>query len=327
MECEFYDLQLNRIGSIFTWISLLWDEEYNGVGTFSLEVQLQDGLLDLIKPDIYCSIPQFNTLMLIKSVEVKGKRIIATGNTALRILEDRVIALSYQGENAEMLMRKIFAEMESWDCVELGEAKGYTDTFTEEVSGMSVLNAFQLIAQTCDLGFRFLHDKKQKKLIFDIYKPEKNDNVKYSTEYGNVSNVVLVKSTNIYKNVAVVLLEENDTKTYIRVGNYENLKGAERREMVIDMTSDSREDGETTTTFLNRIKKSATAKLLEQIKAESVTFNVGDEKASLGDLVFANFKDIGIKATVRIIGVSFVSQGNTNSYEYKIGTPMIKKGA
>ena len=323
MECNFYNLQLDRIGSISTWISLFWDEEYNGKGSFSLEVQFQSGLLDIIKPDIYCSLPQFDTLMLIKSVEVADNRIIATGNSALRVLEDRVIGLSYQGENAEELMRKIVSEMSPWDCIELGDVKGYTDTFTEEVSATSVLEALQLIGQSCDMGFKLRFSKTDKKLYFEIYKPTKNENIKYSTKYGNVSNVVFVKSTNIYKNVAVLIIEAEDGyKSLLYAGDYTNLSGAERREMVLDLTSEVKEENENISQYFERIKKMGQAELLKQVDGEIVTFNIDeDERISLGDMVFCNFAEIGIKATVRIIGVSFVSQKNTNSYEFKIGTP------
>ena len=82
MECSFYDMSLTRIGAISTWVSMVWEDRYNTEGKFQIELQYQKDLFDLIQPDVYCGLTGHDTLMLIKSVQVKDGKIVANGFSA-----------------------------------------------------------------------------------------------------------------------------------------------------------------------------------------------------------------------------------------------------
>ena len=56
MECSIYDINLNRIGVLSTWISMVWEESYNADGSFQIEVQQTTEAADLLKVDRYVGI-------------------------------------------------------------------------------------------------------------------------------------------------------------------------------------------------------------------------------------------------------------------------------
>ena len=48
MTVSVYNLRLERIGVIETWVSLVWQECYNTEGSFQLEVRRRSDLLPLL---------------------------------------------------------------------------------------------------------------------------------------------------------------------------------------------------------------------------------------------------------------------------------------
>ena len=82
MECSIYDINLNRIGVLDTWVSMVWDEPYNTDGSFQLEVQQTKSAAELLKEDRYAGIKDSDTLMIIKAVEIKDGEFIASGYPA-----------------------------------------------------------------------------------------------------------------------------------------------------------------------------------------------------------------------------------------------------
>ena len=323
MECNVYDTELNRVGYITTWVSMVWQENYNTDGSFQLELQQKAGLMELFKPDYYCGLNDKDTLMIIKSVQVANGTIIINGFPATYIFADRVSTQIIQNQNAEQAMRNLVENMIPWPKVELGNLSGIADKFSAQKSDATLKEYFETIAQATDIGFRLRHDKSNKKLLFECYKPGENKNAKYSTDYGNMGSIEYSLSTVNYKNVAVVAgAGEGDDRITVLAGATETV-GAERREMYVDARSEQLKEGESTETYKNRLKGIGEEKLIEQIKIENIKFTLDDERSKLGDIVFGNIPEIGVKVKVRIIGMSETSQDNGIVREASLGTPII----
>ena len=111
MTVSVYNLWLERIGVIETWVSLVWQECYNTEGSFQLEVRRRSDLLPLLKPEYYCGLTGHDTLMVLKSVQIKDGAIVVNGFPATHILDDRVSTDVVSNENAEAAMRRLFAAM------------------------------------------------------------------------------------------------------------------------------------------------------------------------------------------------------------------------
>ena len=74
MTVSVYNLWLERIGVIETWVSLVWQECYNTEGSFQLEVRRRSDLLPLLKPEYYCGLTGHDTLMVLKSSADQRRR-------------------------------------------------------------------------------------------------------------------------------------------------------------------------------------------------------------------------------------------------------------
>lgn len=323
MECNVYDLNLNRVGVLTTWVSMVWDESYNSGGSFQLEAQQTDAVAQLLRPDRYAGIAESQTLMLIKAVQISDGKIVASGYPADIIFGDRVSTAVVSNTNAEAALRSLVSSMQPWPAVELGESAGLTDTFAAEKSDASLREYMQIIAQAVDMGFRLRHDKKAKKLLFECYKPGLNTNARYSTMYGNMGELEYSVSTASLKNVAVVAgAGEGDARVTVTAGDTAST-GADRREMYVDARQEQPVGGESDADYKARLVRFGEEKLVGQVKIENFSFVLDDDKAKLGDIVTCIVPEIGVKLQVRITGVKRMSQSNSTTVEVSVGTPII----
>lgn len=323
MECNIYDLNLNRVGTLTTWVSMVWDESYNSDGSFQIEVQQTEAAANLLRPDRYAGISESQTLMLIKAVQISDDTIVASGYPADYIFEDRVSTTVVSNTNAEAALRNLVSSMQPWPGIELGESAGLMDTFAAQKSDASLREYMQIIAQAVDMGFMLRHDKKAKKLFFECYKPGVNANARYSTMYGNMGELGYSVSTASLKNVAIVAgAGEGDARVTVTAGDTASA-GADRHEMYVDARNEQPEEGESDADYRARLVRYGDEKLVGQVKIENFSFVLDDNKAQLGDIVTCNVPEIGVKLQVRITGVKRTSQNNSTAVEVSVGTPII----
>lgn len=320
-----YNLDLERQGMITSFISLVWEEGYNTEGTFQLECNLQDELLDLLQLEWYCGLTDHDTLMVIKSVEIEDNIIVVNGYPATHIFEDRVSTEVISNENAEGAMRSLVEDMDPYPCIELGDEAGLEETFTPETSDQTLLEYFETIAQECELGFRLRHDKENKKLLFEVYKGEENPNAKFSTLYGNMGDISYSLTSNEYKNVAVVAGQgEGDDRVTVFAGDTEST-GSDRREMYVDARQEQQEEDETDEEYEERLVAYGEEKLIDQIKVESIEFELYDDEIELGDIVYCRIPEIGVNATVQVVSIEEESEDNHIKKTATLGTPIVVK--
>ncbi len=324
-----YDKDLNRIGIIETWVSLLWQEGYNTIGSFLIECQQTNEIAKLLKVGNYIGRGDFKTLCLIRSVEVRNHKIIANGHPAVSILGERVSLKVIDNQNAEEAMRSLVADMASWECVENGEIAGIEDVFERQISDKTILEYCEEIAAEVDAGFLLRFDKINKKLLFEVYKPAKSENIVFAQKFGNLANITYSETDNQFKNVAVVAgAGEGEERITVTVGDLA-ATGAARREIYVDARSETKEDEETEDEYKSRLENIGLEKLAEQIKIQNVgaEINLADfgKRYGLGDVVTCNVDELGIKLETRIIGFSYKSQNNQNYLELEFGTPIIRR--
>ena len=101
MVCNVFDLNLNPLGTVFSWISLVWDEYYNALGEAQLELAYTKDNAALVKANRYLSLDGSAHLMLIESVEIQKNRLIAYAKDALNILDKRVTLNGVIFDNCE----------------------------------------------------------------------------------------------------------------------------------------------------------------------------------------------------------------------------------
>ena len=324
-----YDKDLNRIGTIETWVSLLWQEGYNTVGTFVIECQQTKDVAKLLKVGNYIGRGDFKTLCFIRSVEVRDRLIVANGHPAVNILGERVSTAVIKNQNAEEAMRSLVANMSPWECVEVGELTGITEKFERQISDKTLLEYCEEIAAEVDAGFRLRFDKANKKLLFEVYKPVKNENLVFATKFGNLAEIIYSETDNQFKNVAVVAgAGEGDTRITVTVGDL-TATGAARREMYVDARNVQFEEGEAEEAYKTRLENEGLEKLAAQIKIENLSAEINSDdfgkRYNLGDVVTCVLDDLGVKLDTRIIGFSYTSQNNQAITELEFGKPIIRR--
>jgi hypothetical protein len=322
-----YNKNLDRIGVVETWVSALWNEGYNTQGDFAIEVQQTKEMAKLLKVGNYIGRSDFKTLCLIRSVEVKDHVIVANGHTAVNILKERISTNVIKNENAEMAMRQLVADMNAWEKVEVGNLAGLADKFERQISDKSILEYCEEIAAELDMGFFLRHDKTNKKLLFEVYKPEIDKNLKFATKFGNLAELLYSETDNKFKNVAVVAgAGQGDARITVLAGDIES-EGTERRELYVDARQIRMEEGESEEAYKERLVNFGLEKLAKNIKIQNISVQIATEdfgkRVELGDVVTCILDDIGIKLQARIIAFTYTSQNNEDEIEVEFGTPIL----
>lgn len=333
MVCNIYDYDMTLKGTIFTWVSLVWDEYYNEVGEAQIELQLTDGMAELVTKDRYMSITGSNHFMLIKSVFIENNKLVANAKDAICILDERVSTETVGDEDGEVAIRKLITDMEPWPNFELGSSAGIGETYTGQIENGTVLDYVLDIAQALDIGLSVTYSKESKKLVFECYKPTADAHSKYSTMYSNMSNISYSVSSVNYKNVAVVRGKQKttgsdgststDQPVYVTTGDT-SATGTDRREIFVDATSENMEDGESLTEYQSRLARYGLQKLAEQVTAESVSFTVG-EGVEIGEVITCIVPEFNLKLQTRIMAIKMTSQNNATTREVEVGTPVITR--
>lgn len=324
-----YDSNLNRVGTIETWVSLVWSEGYNTIGKFQIELQQKSTLLSLLKIGNYVGRSDFKTLCIIRSVEVNDGKIIVNGHPAASILDERASTTVISNENAETAMRSLVSEMAEWPRVELGTLSNLKDVFARQISDKSVLAYCEEIAAEIDAGFILRFDRTNKKLLFEVYKPTENKNLVFATKFGNLANTIYSETDNNYKNVAIVAgTGKGDARITVIVGDTTST-GAARRELYVDARNIQPEENETEAEYKNRLENYGLEKLAEQIKIKNVSAEVNTDdfgkRFELGDIITCILDDVGIKFSSRITGFTLTNQRNKTNVELEFGTPIIRR--
>ena len=324
-----YNENLDRIGVIETWISMLWNEGYNTQGNFCIEVQETKEVSKLLRVGNYIGRGDFKTLCLVRSVEVKDNKIVAYGHPASGILKERISTEVINNRNAETAMRNLVANMSPWPRVELGELGGFDDKFIRQISDKTILEYCEEIATEFDMGFILRHDKAKKKLLFEVYRPKEDKNLKFATKFGNLSKTIYSTTDNTYKNVAIVAGQGREEERITVIAGDAEAVGTARRELYVDARQEQMKEEESESEYRERLLNYGLEKLAENIKVENINVQISTDdfgkRFELGDIVTCILDDIGIKLQSRIIAFTFTSQNNENQIEVEFGTPIIRR--
>lgn len=320
-QIDIFDLDLKRIGTLQTWISMVWMEEYNAHGKFQIEIQMTPDAARLISPWRYCQLRGRETVMVIQSVQVKGNRVIANGATALWLLEKRISTHVVRAVNAEAGLRSVVMGMTPWPHLTVGTLYGITDKFENQMSDGTVLEYCKKIGAAVDMGVKIR--KESSALLFECYKPPINLNARYSDQYGNISGSAYTISDAKTANVAIVAgAGSGDERITVAVGNV-GAVGADRLEIYVDARDIQPEEGESAEEYAARLEARGRRKLLECQHVESIKFDVQDDRAKLGDMITVYLSAVNLKVQVRVTSETIVSQRNQLQRSIGLGTPIL----
>lgn len=321
MKLTFYSSVLEKKAIMFSWLSMLWQPEYNDVGQFVVELQENSEFFRTIKQLDYVVFDEDpDTVMMVWGIEIKNRKVVISGHGATYLLNNRVSNDVVKDENAEIAMRRLVENMIPWECVSVGALQEIPDKFTAQTSDGTVLDYCKTISKFCDIGFRF--KKFNKNLLFECYKPSINESVKFAAKLGNMGDERYSESEKDYKNVAIVEGASIEGERITVITGDTSAVGMQRREMYVDARDVQPEEGETLEEYKQRLVRRGEKKLSERIKIVNTTFSILDENIKLGDLVNLMPTYTNETLQARVTSITYKSQNNTIKKTIGIGQPI-----
>lgn len=133
-----YDGQLNLLGRLASWVSLVWPERYNvysGVQGAQLELHASTDLQALCRPDRYLWLTGSDRIMRICSAQTDRSehKLVISARDAACILDERISTRTLSGFAVESTLRSLVSGAAAWPGLELGVLADLADTYTGEV--------------------------------------------------------------------------------------------------------------------------------------------------------------------------------------------------
>lgn len=319
MKINIYDKDLNRVDIVESrFVSCFWAEGYNTTEAFSLELQESESHKRNVRPGYFVGRTDRKALMVITTVEAKDGKIVATGKTADRLLQDvSFIGKIEAGANIDTAV--INAYNNSSKCVDLDFKETNLDVaYDETIENMSILEMAQTMAQSKDVGFRVT--KSGNRLLAAFYQPKSDNPYRLAKGFGNVDVQSIVLSIENLKNYAIVLGRDANDKT-VRV-DVDESNGMDRKEIIVD-SGETPKDGETTSQFKERLKSIGHEMLNDRRKTWSANFSPIEtefgKKYDLGDFVILTLPDYGLRFMARVTRFQEIEQNNSSKVTISVG--------
>ena len=320
MKIKIYDKDLNNVLFIDgQFVSCLWSEGYNTIGSFCLELIDAAEYRKKIREDFYAGRSDRDTLMVIKTVEFRDGRIIASGKQATEILDDvAMIGTIQAGTNIDTAVKNAYNESAKFRRLNFAETDISANS-THQISNASFWDVCSTLCADTDLGIRV--KKSGSELLAEFYQPPENPNLIFSKQYGNLSDPEITLSTEGAKNYAIVFGQgEGENRTYTTV---DMTDGQDRREIIVDAKDLQMGDGETMESYLKRLESRGIEKLLERQNVFSCSFVPSEKdfgtKYDLGDVLTVYLGEYGLKLKARVSKFTQKSQKNRTETTIEVG--------
>ena len=326
MRLNLYDADLNRVAIIGErFISCLWQEGFNTVGSFSLELQATTEYKKKVRADCYVGRDDRRTLMVIKTVESKNGRIVASGKQAARVLSD--VAFIGTIDTGAVVTSSI---IDAYNTSNQYHKVSFADsalrlTYGQQISNKDILGLMQTMCQSADIGFRAVRDNGA--ITVEFFRPELNPNLVFAHQFGNLGDVSVTLSTENLKNYAIVLgAGEGDARIRVDV---DRTNGEDRRELIVDARDLQMEDGETEESYRARLAARGHEKLLEKRETLKCAFSPlakdFGSRFDLGDILTVCLTDYGMKLQARVASFTQKAQNNKTETTIEVGTITIMR--
>lgn len=321
MNINLYNENLERIAIIGEqFISCLWQEEYNGKGNLSLELQATDEYKCKVRPECYVGRKDRKTLMVIKSVVVKNGKITATGFSAKKQLDDVAFIGTIEANSfVTTSIKNAYDNSTKFANISIVDS-GLTDKYPQQISHKSFFTLMETMCKAVDMGFKSVKNGNQ--IDIEFYKPAENPNLRFSQQFGNLADENLTLSTAKFKNYAIVLGQgEGDNRVRVDV---DLSNGEQKRELIVDAKDLQQEDGESLENYKTRLIARGNEKLLEAVKTWVVSFLPSPtefgSKFDLGDILTITLNDFNLKIKARIASFQQKEQHNKTITTINVGS-------
>ena len=343
-----YNQDLQRLGVIDVFRSLIWTRKYFECGTFELHAPLTARNLALLAENNIISKREYRIKdgQIVKytskesgiveniAIDDVVNEITASGRFLSSIMDRRAIktVINFSG-TTEAGMRKLVSSVTAMPFVQLGELQGFTQTVRFQVSYKELYTYMCKLSRYSNLGFIIRADYKEKVFYFEVYEgvdrskgQHERSNVIFSEIYKNLNGVTYVFNNQNTKTCAIVAGEgEGTARTLVTVGGG---SGWDLREVIVDardIQSDDMTTAEYTETLIQRgNEKLAEYGIVEAMEAQTQPFSNFKyrEDYDLGDIVTVEKKNWGIAADKRITEIQEIFENGGFTIVPTFGDPL-----
>lgn len=245
------DRNIQAIGIVDSYKSLIWANRYRAVGDCELYVPATTENLTLLRKNNFLVKSGNNMICQIKKIKLdtnaeEGNYLIVTGFDVKRWLDQRVVwsTMSVEGNvenfirsmvdkalgNAGLYARQI-VNLNGQRIFYLGTAAGFTEVITEQVSFKNVGEKVRDYCLKYGWGYRVVLDSN--KLLFQLYKgTDRTASVIFSSAYENLATTTYIEDETNMGNVALVAGEGEGSARSRNVSGY--AEGMNRYEIYVD---------------------------------------------------------------------------------------------
>jgi hypothetical protein len=266
MRINIYNQNFELVANIGeSFVSCLWSEGYNTVESFTLELIATERYKKKIKTDMYVKRIDRDNVMVIKSIQQQGNKLIISGKQATRVFDDVVFVGSLPKNSViDTAVLEAYNKSNGYPNTEYASSE-LNDKYGHQISNKTILELLEVMCQAKNIGFKAF--KKNNKLNFGLYKPD-NAPIKFSNFFGNAKFDNVTNSVENFKNYAIVLGEgEGDDRIRVDV---DLTKGSKRRELLVDAKDVQREEEESDEEYTEKLEARGVEKLLEKTKVFSI---------------------------------------------------------
>lgn len=332
MDIYILNKNLETVGILDTYNSVIWTSRFYSEGDFELCVGATKEMLELLKQNYYLvrdkdiNGDEMHNVMIIKNIEVQadpenGNQLVLTGKDIKAIIGQRVVSsqTSVRGDFKECIHLLLIENMiyPSIDARKIQNLKfewveGLDNYFEKQVTGDNLGEFISVVCEEYNIGwevyikggnfvFKFYEGKDRS------YNQNVNPYVVFSKEFDNLVNSDYQYLTEEFKNVAIVAGEgEGSSLKKTIVGDAE---GLERYEMWVDADTSSDEGMITDEEYIALLQSKGTEALTEFVnnelfdgEADTTIQYILNKDFFLGDVVQIE-NEYGITATARILEI------------------------
>ena len=320
MEIYILDRDLNIVGVISTYDSILWTEKVHEPGnikavfvfTEKMNKLLQRGYLLYKTDELQPAVITRKTLKLNKYGQ---QTITIQGYMVTRYFRQRIIwkKMIMKG-TPEQLMRQMVQEQvivpedesRKIPLIELGELQNFDmDEVEKQITYDNLQEALTDMSKTTELGYRLRLDYARKKLVFEVYRGTNRTQGTehpciFTRKFKNVFTQEYNEDEGNYKNVCLVGGPGEDAdRVLVTVGSG---SGLDRYEMFYNASGYS-EDGITAAVLQDQLRQKGLEKMSAYYIAKAFEVKINKEKAmkfDLGDYVTCKDTQWGITVDTQV---------------------------
>lgn len=321
---------LERIGAIDTFSSIIWTNRYYTYGDFELYLSATDQNLSLLQEGYFLIREGYeNNAMIIDKIVIstnieEGNYLTVTGKCLKSIVYQRIIwnQTNVSGQLESCINRLlnenlINPENSSRQIANFQNVNTLTTgiSISAQYTGDNLGETIAAMCQNYGLGWDVQLDLDNGQFLFSLYKgtdrsydQTETPYVIFSNEYENLLTTTYTYDKSNYRNVAKVAGEgEGIARKYVTIGN---ASGLSRYEEFVDARDVSSNEGEISASSYNNLllergnEKLAEVNFTENFEGEvetNYTYTYGNDYF-LGDIVEV-INEYGIAASTRILEV------------------------